>query len=63
MTSGYGDEETNRFYYGCEKLKKEEDFNLDKYAKEVYDVEYRMPICSDCDEEQKQVSTGTTNEK
>lgn len=52
-----------RLCYRCKELKKEEDFNLDKYAKEVYNVEYRMHICSDCDEEQKNVATGTINEK
>lgn len=63
MTSGYGDEETKRFCYRCRKLKKEVSFNLDEYAKEVFNVEYRMPICRDCDEEQKEVATRSANEK
>lgn len=53
----------NRFCYKCKELKKEEDFNLDKYAKEVFNIDYRMHICSDCDEEQKDIATGNINEK
>lgn len=53
----------NRFCYKCKELKKEEDFNLDKYAKEVFNIDYRMHICIDCDEEQKDIATGNINEK
>lgn len=53
----------NRLCYKCKELKKEEDFNLDKYAKEVFNIDYRMHICSDCDEEQKEVATTGANEK
>lgn len=63
MTSGYGDEEMNRFCYRCRKLKKEVGFNIDEYAKEVFNVEYRMPICNECDKKQKEVATGNANEK